>query len=1237
MSFIKKQNKQILHFLGLALLISITSYFFMTQPQFIGFMSLETSSKEIVNNTGICGGWQLAGGCRDDYNVTVENLGGTIRYEYKSGTDLNFSYLIKGLNDGCGLRSVYYNFSYKGDWYYGSLGSGSINILFPDGEKKDSDASWNVLRYGIDEKGHTYCSLNISSGGGWIIANYTYYPEGMSLVTEVEEVDRHNVSLVSWSIGWGHQYQSETYPEFVYNRVISYSQGYPNFNSFTKINNKIFVNIVPEIKESYGSKIGIWDSNAGSGNINWNRYIDYYNLTNGSQNKLKERAYQVVSNQVGDVLLSQPSNNEAIRSKLGGKVIFEIWNKVDDEGVLGFEELKEYFNKFYNYGFEDLIINDGDWRGDNNPWPDGISNGFNSDSINLSNYISNNLSWEYIPYVIYQDVYPDSRFYSQGYLMQNSNGDYITSYSTAKYSKYDKRKEIAEYNIINISNKFNNSGFFIDAIVIKGLTAGLDMNRSSYQHGISWRGYEPTVELVDYARMNNSKYIFSEGGGSRPEFMTVVDGFEGTQKCCNNDISNTVVPDRFLTKVRPYTYVYGGYYRRAFDCDNHYKGCYYGINFTQEDYDRYFVIQNAVFGNGCMIDNVFPWLHNVSDKYVINYYYMCKELSKKTHNYTSVSVRYYNGSEWVSLTEIMKQNQSFDFYNPAISINYSNGLMVYANLGTRNVTIDGYTLTKNSAYAKNSSNFKMLYNIDGDYFIESPEYIYILPNSESSFSFKSAPYKAYNFSYALLNEYSSDSGRKLERTFVSSNITTDHQTVLLRDSSITIYCGDDICNNNESCSTCPSDCGTCNDTSKPVFSNILVSGTYKRYNNITISINVTDPNLEYIWLEHNNSITLTNTSYKTISNYQTQINISLKKGNILSFRIHANDSYYNLNSTSWNSITIQDSEITSRTINNISFDEDTQKTINLSEYFNDRDEETINYSYISPLIVNINNSIATVSAPQNWNGISHLTFIANNITSNNITITVNPVADCGIDGCEAGEDCNNCPSDCGSCTTASSGGGGGGGTPKTTAKTWYEVKKDEEVTFKIKDKENPVMKLKFVPSKDTKNMNLKVNTLQENPVQKAPSEEVYQYLQVDIKNSPEVKKGTFEFKVSKTWLKNKNPDDIAMFRYKNSKWNELPTEITGKDSKNIYYKAETPGFSYFSIALKQSKKAEIQKPSKVIKHESIEVPETARTPEIKTKSSILDMITKNFWMGVSIACTILLMLIAILVFQKSRI
>lgn len=461
----------------------------------------------------------------------------------------------------------------------------------------------------------------------------------------------------------------------------------------------------------------------------------------------------------------------------------------------------------------------------------------------------------------------------------------------------------------------------------------------------------------------------------------------------------------------------------------------------------------------------------------------------------------------------------------------------------------------------------------------------------------------------------------------------------LNSSPITIKssCNNSICEAGENCNNCPEDCGTCNDTSKPVFSNILVSGTYKRYNNITISINVTDPNLEYIWLEHNNSITLTNTSYKTISNYQTQINISLKKGNILSFRIHANDSYYNLNSTSWNSITIQDSEITSRTINNISFDEDTQKTINLSEYFNDRDEETINYSYISPLIVNINNSIATVSAPQNWNGISHLTFIANNITSNNITITVNPVADCGIDGCEAGEDCNNCPSDCGSCTTASSGGGGGGGTPKTTAKTWYEVKKDEEVTFKIKDKENPVMKLKFVPSKDTKNMNLKVNTLQENPVQKAPSEEVYQYLQVDIKNSPEVKKGTFEFKVSKTWLKNKNPDDIAMFRYKNSKWNELPTEITGKDSKNIYYKAETPGFSYFSIALKQSKKAEIQKPSKVIKHESIEVPETARTPEIKTKSSILDMITKNFWMGVSIACTILLMLIAILVFQKSRI
>lgn len=80
---------------------------------------------------------------------------------------------------------------------------------------------------------------------------------------------------------------------------------------------------------------------------------------------------------------------------------------------------------------------------------------------------------------------------------------------------------------------------------------------------------------------------------------------------------------------------------------------------------------------------------------------------------------------------------------------------------------------------------------------------------------------------------------------------------------------------------------------------------------------------------------------------------------------------------------------------------------------------------------------------------------------------------------------------------------------------------------------------------------------------------VYSYLEVKAKNLEDKDMGSMEieFKVDKSWIKEKNIDEnsVKLNRYSKGKWNPLPTRKVREDEARIYYSATSPGLSVYGI------------------------------------------------------------------------
>jgi len=113
--------------------------------------------------------------------------------------------------------------------------------------------------------------------------------------------------------------------------------------------------------------------------------------------------------------------------------------------------------------------------------------------------------------------------------------------------------------------------------------------------------------------------------------------------------------------------------------------------------------------------------------------------------------------------------------------------------------------------------------------------------------------------------------------------------------------------------------------------------------------------------------------------------------------------------------------------------------------------------------------------------------------------------------------------------------------------------------------------ISFSAASDMSDVVVDVRELDSRPENIPSAGTVYRYKQIDLSSSSgEVSGASFSFRVNRAWLTNSRAtvEDIVLKRYSSEGWQDLDTEYTGIDGDHYRFRAESPGFSYFAIGIR---------------------------------------------------------------------
>lgn len=145
----------------------------------------------------------------------------------------------------------------------------------------------------------------------------------------------------------------------------------------------------------------------------------------------------------------------------------------------------------------------------------------------------------------------------------------------------------------------------------------------------------------------------------------------------------------------------------------------------------------------------------------------------------------------------------------------------------------------------------------------------------------------------------------------------------------------------------------------------------------------------------------------------------------------------------------------------------------------------------------------------------------------------------------------------------------------TLTHTFSNIVAHKDNVFSMDNSNMPLTQIKFKLDKSLVNSKLTAKSYDSKPaVVTAPSDDlVYRYVEISATNinNNNIESAYIEFEVEKSWIAGLNisKSDVYLLRWNDNKWNSLKTDyISGAD--NLKFRAETPGFSYFAIAGKDT-------------------------------------------------------------------
>lgn len=198
-------------------------------------------------------------------------------------------------------------------------------------------------------------------------------------------------------------------------------------------------------------------------------------------------------------------------------------------------------------------------------------------------------------------------------------------------------------------------------------------------------------------------------------------------------------------------------------------------------------------------------------------------------------------------------------------------------------------------------------------------------------------------------------------------------------------------------------------------------------------------------------------------------------------------------------------------------------------------------------------------------------------------------------------------------------GGGGSVSPESTSNVELkeisseQVFKEVHTCFTFKGETNEVVSVEFDPKKNFGKITAIVEMLKNtSSIVKEPAPgTIYRNINLWVGNSGFSSQENFEnaqinFRVNKAWTieQGVSKDTVALYRYSEGVWNQLPTTLSREDNVYFYFTAETSGFSPFAISGSEKIIQLVEAPSsKIGKNQTLNEEKTSEKDKQKIPAS----------------------------------